>query len=116
MLTLLSGCAELQQLFKGSAKTPPPPNYDQLLLDGVYELAEDDVGDKLEGLTETGPESRQADAAQRLLDIHARSESPTSPDKALVVELEKMRLENQRLHEDMEMLRKLLIKSEKTAP
>lgn len=105
LVLLLSGCSYL------TPQRPAAGEAEDLLLQGIHSLTEKNSLTVLQNLIKQYPDSPQAVAAMQLLKTY-RKQPPKDDDKA---ELEKLRSENKRLHEDLEKLRQLLIKSEKRA-
>lgn len=83
-----------------------------MLLQGVHDLSQKNSTSTLKKLIKQHPESSQAVTAKKLLDLVSKGAQGKSSGTS---DLDKLRKENQRLQEDLEELRQLLIKSEKRA-
>lgn len=106
LLITLTGCAGLFS---------PAPNHEATgrLAEGIQELQQKNSSATLESLIQRHPKSLEARAAKDVLRLHA--ECAAAKKTGAGSELEKLRQENRRLQNDLEKLRQLLIKSEKSA-
>lgn len=85
----------------------------ELFLQGVYDLSEKNSYATLQKLIRKYPDSSQASTAKKLLKrVPSANSQDKSPEKNAI---DQLRQENQRLRQDLEKLRQLLIKSEKRA-
>lgn len=105
LISLVSGCAHI------IPQGPATGDAEKMLLLGIQNLSKQNSRSTLEKLVKQHPGTPQALAAKQLLATYGK-QKPKAGNSA---ELEKLRSENQRLHEDLEKLRQLLIKSEKRA-